>query len=81
MVLGMNNTNATFAHIEEVASCSASIAWKGEYFRKLAAAADMALAAYGANGERGIRDLLASLRRTEADEVVLAEIERIHHTV
>lgn len=50
-----------------------------EYSRKLKVAAEMADAAYLSGGLDGMHRELASLRRLDADPVVIAEFERLYH--
>jgi HAMP domain-containing protein len=49
------------------------------YVRKTLVAAQLADAAYIKGGLAGMQDELASLRRTDADGVVIAEFERLYH--
>lgn len=50
-----------------------------EYVRKTQVAAQMADASYIAAGLEGMATELAFLRRMDADPVVVAEFERLHH--
>lgn len=50
-----------------------------EYARKVAVAGQLADAAWLAGGLDGMQGELASLRRLDADPVVIAELERLYH--
>jgi len=50
-----------------------------EYTRKTAIAAEIAAAAYAVAGLDGMQAELASLRRTDADAVIIGELERLYH--
>jgi hypothetical protein len=50
-----------------------------EYTRKIVVAAGIAAGAWVRDGLDGMQSELASLRRMDADAVIIAEVERLYH--
>jgi hypothetical protein len=66
-------------YLADLIVLSMSNAANHEYIRKLIVAASIAAGAWVREGLDGMQTELASLRRMDADPVVIAEVERIYH--